>query len=342
MDSVEQDMPRRYLAGCAMYPADAWKRMEPAWKEEKAFDIATSAATVPEAYSTVLIQHFWGLKDLPPTFVDSKTPSTPVNAFILGDIHSGAVIFHRVKDSSLLKLLGFHRDNKQQIMIDVVLPIHPGDARLMLKNLKWMNAFHGRKNTRAIVLADLAIDKIAIEQVVHEASAVFSQVVCHKYSSNGHTGWPAGPNRAFQEACRYMAGTDSNGWLWMEADMVAVKNDWLERISTEYIRAGKAFMGTVIDCMGFHLNGTAVYPRNVQHYCKSLMTIREAFDVALNDCITHNRHRANHLMQHNMTPPSFASMADLSHIQNGAVLYHPDKTGNLVERLAEFACLNVI
>lgn len=335
MQATEPNMPKDYLAGVAVYPQDALRRTALVWDESKAFDVATASVTVPNAADSKLLQHFWGQKDLPPTFVAEKTAESPRNAFTLDNINPEAVVFHRVKDMSLMRLLGYREPRFTEIVIDVVFPAFSGDARLMVKNLKWLGFLHGKKQATAVLLVDVLIADGVRGELIGAAKAAFSDVVVHVYSSRA-SGWPHGPNCAFQEACYVMGNrSEGRGWLWYEADMVAVVPDWLEQLSQEYAQAKKPFMGTIIECMGWHLQGTAIYPPNVHHYCKSLPRIKEAFDVALNPEITPHRHRANHLMKHDMSPPSFASAPDLRAIDPGIVLYHPDKSGQLLDRLAE-------
>lgn len=333
MEAKEPNMPAQYLPGIAIYPVDCWKRVNPAWDESRAFDVVTASATVPFASNTPLIQHFWGEKDLPPTFVADKTAESPRNAFTLDKINPEAVVFHRSKDLSLLKLLGY-REPTSKVGIDLVLPFCPSDARLMLKNIQWMNFLHGKKGATAVLLADTSVDAGMIQQIIQAAQSVFGDVLVHKYSCS-ERGWPAGPNRAFQEACMVMAGRNGNpGWFWMEADAVPLVPDWLEQLSAEYISGGRPFGGTVIDFMGHHLNGVSIYPANVQHYCRSLFKINEAWDVALNHEITPHRHRMNNLIQHCMSPPSFASEPDLRAIEPGVAVFHPAKNENLINLLA--------
>lgn len=334
MQATEPNMPKDYLPGIAIYPQDSLRRMSLAWDESKAFDVATASVTVPFAANTLLIQHFWGQKDLPPTFALNKTSESPINTLTLESINPEAVLFHRSKDGSLLKLLGYRETQSAPINIDLVLPVCPSDARLMLKNIQWMNFLHGKKDATAVLSIDLSIDDGTIQQLIQTVKAVFSNVLVHKYACS-ERGWPWGCNRAFQEACLFMVGRTSNpGWFWMEADAVPVVPDWLEQLSAEYISGGKPFGGTVIDFMGHHLNGVSIYPANVQHYCKSLLKIREAWDVALNHEIAPHRHRMNGLIQHCMSPPSFASEPDLRAIEPGIAVFHPAKNENLLNLLA--------
>lgn len=331
-EANELNMPSQYLPGTAVYPMDAWKRMSVAWQEDKAFDVATAPVTVPFAADTPLIQHFWGQKDLPPIFVAEKTAQSPVNAFTLARINPEAVVWHRNKDGSLLKLLGY-RESVSKINLDVVMPFFSGDAKLMLKNINWMNFLHGKKDVTCVLVADKSASSIE-KQIYQSACAVFERVIIHRYSAS-RAGWPGGPNCAFQEACRFMASREGTvGWFWNEPDAIPVVSDWLEQLSHEYEKSGKAFMGTIIGDMG-HMNGVAVYPRDVPRYCKGLAGLSGAWDTVLNDEIIPHRHMANHLIQHHRGPPSFASESDLNAVEKGVVVFHPDKSGNLTDRLVE-------
>lgn len=107
MEAHEPNLPQHYMAGVGVYPHDAWKHMEPAWDDSRAFDVATARVVVPMAAHTPLIQHYWGIKDLPPVFAETKTKDSPKNTFTLENLNKEAVVFHRTKGTSLIELLGF-------------------------------------------------------------------------------------------------------------------------------------------------------------------------------------------------------------------------------------------
>lgn len=94
---------KEMISGIAVYPQDAYR-----WKEvvqQRAFDVALSDFVMNEAQHTNLIYHLWGENNLPPTFVRQKTQLTPRNAMSIQEIPPQAVVFHRNKDGTLIRLL---------------------------------------------------------------------------------------------------------------------------------------------------------------------------------------------------------------------------------------------
>lgn len=101
-------LPAEYLNGVAMYPNNAielFDKIESVKNSSQAFDVGSASAVIPRAENTPLIQHFWGEKDLPPVFVESKNPDSPKNHVTLDFISKDAVVFHRSKDGKLIDLL---------------------------------------------------------------------------------------------------------------------------------------------------------------------------------------------------------------------------------------------
>lgn len=104
----QPDLPPVHLTGCSIYPFDAYQVFEaiPSLMDKVvAWDIESAQKVVPRSKNTDLIHHFYGPKDLPPTFVDSRAADDPKNRVTLEFIRSGSVMFHRVKDGSLITLL---------------------------------------------------------------------------------------------------------------------------------------------------------------------------------------------------------------------------------------------
>lgn len=99
--------PFPILSGVAVYPADAWSRLVKSirFAPNLAFDVASAPITAPNAAHTNLIQHFYGEKNLAPTFAESKSDTSPRNTFTLAHLHKDAMLFHRCKDGSLMRLL---------------------------------------------------------------------------------------------------------------------------------------------------------------------------------------------------------------------------------------------
>lgn len=104
--SGPESLPIRWMSGVGVYPANAHVEMAVFCGSEKPFDVVSASGaggTADRMTETPLIAHFWGAKDMPPTFVHGQ-PVAP-NAMNLGMIPKEAVIFHRCKDGSLMRVL---------------------------------------------------------------------------------------------------------------------------------------------------------------------------------------------------------------------------------------------
>lgn len=97
------DLPSPYFEGVAVYPHDAWRRMSPLFHTEQSWTYACAAAVVPQALNSALFQHLWGEMGNPPTFAEKNILGT--NVFCLEQVKIDAVVFHRNKDGTLIRLL---------------------------------------------------------------------------------------------------------------------------------------------------------------------------------------------------------------------------------------------
>lgn len=95
----------KLMSGIGVYPANAIDLIGIAADGDVAFDMAMTPTVMPLAHDTRLIHHFWGLKDLPPTFAAERHPNSTVNTFTLENVGEETVLFHRSKDLSLIRLL---------------------------------------------------------------------------------------------------------------------------------------------------------------------------------------------------------------------------------------------
>ena len=134
------------LAGCAVYPADAYQRLKDLFPCKRAWDVDTAPRVMPQAANTALIQHFFGQMDLPPTFAQSKTPQSTINTFTLEHLKPEAVVFHRNKDGTLLRLLKQKMFPEQSIPMeaDVVSLRRAGDIVILLPLLREFSIQWGR------------------------------------------------------------------------------------------------------------------------------------------------------------------------------------------------------
>jgi hypothetical protein len=85
----------RHMAGCGIYHHDVWRHLDSS-RLDLAFDVALGEHVVPLAQQSVCIQQVFGATE-PPRF----RSQADVNRLVRED----AVIFHRNKDGSLIRLL---------------------------------------------------------------------------------------------------------------------------------------------------------------------------------------------------------------------------------------------
>lgn len=99
-------LPKHLMSGIGVYPADTLEIVGNWLESDRAWDVAIADVIVPQAADTPLVQWFWGQPGLAPTFAASKNGSSPINTFTLDSLEPDAVLFHRNKDGTLLRLLG--------------------------------------------------------------------------------------------------------------------------------------------------------------------------------------------------------------------------------------------
>jgi len=99
------------MRGVAVYPPDTASRFASLHLDtaSEAWDILDHDIVMPDMHETHLIQDFWGAEGEPPTFKAAREKGDPRNVLTLDQIDKRAVIFHRVKDSSLRRLLWLKR-----------------------------------------------------------------------------------------------------------------------------------------------------------------------------------------------------------------------------------------
>lgn len=96
------NLPSPYLEGVAIYPPDSLEIMR-VWPDDLSWTLGTAGTVVSRATSSPLFHHLWGETNNPPTFRENNIPGT--NVFCPRQIPPEAVIYHRAKDGSLIRLL---------------------------------------------------------------------------------------------------------------------------------------------------------------------------------------------------------------------------------------------
>jgi len=346
-DCHQEGLPKHLMSGVAVYRSDAINLIGPCIEAAptKAWDVSSAEAVLPHVRPTKLIQHFWGEKDLPPTFVEAKGPDSPKNAFTIAEnISSEAVIFHRNKDGTLLQLLRKQLNLSAAGNFMVVLPFCTLDVLQLLKNLDWMKRLGTPKTHDCLLSYDRTTNSEVIKQVTPKAREVFCNVHTTSYHVPSGTRFPQ--TAAWQHAAKTMQKLYRH-WLWMEADAIPLTKRWLEVLQNVYDNCQQTFCGPVVPGPG-HMNGTAIYPANTPQLLPRTMSHTDnAWDVEARDEMGRNVKDIGHIFfcawgikDGRLNPlegeaPSFPPGSNhlLNQIPKTAVVFHRDKSGSLIDRL---------
>lgn len=229
------------------------------------------------------------------------------------------------------------------------------DWELMLKNLLWQKELDGKLNYHCLLAYEESTSISAAAKVSEAARDVYAKCDLVPYPESQKKTWPAGPNWGWQYMARYVAALHKDSWLWLEADAIPIRKNWLRDIEEEHKRAGKAFSGHFVEGMR-HINGSCVYPPVVAEYSQNaFLTEESAWDVVLGaDLDLHeggimaNAHPAHTLFQHcwAINPSdgkawngsgelaTFKSTHDVVRLVDTTMaLFHRNKDGTLIDML---------
>lgn len=132
--------PQFLMSGICVYPANAREMVPVLENTPLAWDVESAETMVSHGAHTSLITHFWGEPNLPPTFVALDAQARPRNSFTVDQIPSDAVIWHRNKDGSLVRLLrrrmGIAVNESEPEFADIVSLRRAGDIVCLLPALR--------------------------------------------------------------------------------------------------------------------------------------------------------------------------------------------------------------
>lgn len=356
--NTKPEFPRKLMSGIGVYPPNTADLLFEV--QAVAWDMHHADTIVSKATHTPLIYHFYGEKDLPPTFVEFRSSQTggarieTINEMVLENIPKEAVIFHRCKDSSLLNLLRKKQfpEAPQRLVarggLLAVIAFCGKDVELCKKNMHWIVELGGVKEYPCLLSYDDYTSKSHVTEIRKLAESAFGEVKINAYRARTDLGWPAGANLAWQNTARFVEANYRIPWLWIEADAVATKPSWMDVISGEYYKAGKSFFGPVVDERG-HMNGCMVYPWNAASRCPRAMACTNlAWDYCSFPDMQSDHSNAEPFIQHvwgwheNRAHPHagdamrFHNQSDLQRwLKPQAALFHRAKDGSLIERLRE-------
>ena len=338
--SHNPNIPYPVLSGVAVYPPNCAHDAAEATSGIAAFDVRLSQKLDGDMASTNLIQWMWGEKrEIAPRFAEVNTPGTEI--FCLKQLHPEAVIWHRCKDGSLIRLLREQLFPKTDNFV-VAYPFFPLDAQLALKNIRWMCELRQPRTHEIRLFYENHTDRHIVNEIAEACSPIFSAVKHTPYKP------VHGPNEAWKLVALEMQRVKRN-WLWMEPDAVPLRQDWLMKLQTAYSNAKKPFFGPIVPDM-HHMNVTAIYPWDTPARCPATFASGEVygFDVLMSGEVLNQIHDASNLFHHTWVEkhgrlqphgdgeyPTFPTAESAKRVQKGAVLFHRNKDGTLIDRLRE-------
>lgn len=245
-----------------------------------------------------LFQMVHDIDGFPPTFTSD-----------LSSIRKDAVLFHKCKDGTLIEQLskgaikrfigGLFKQKQEspKERIVVVFPVCAKDIDQAIAHAKWLQKQGVKWGNLAVVASDTECPNDKRTELVATLVNLFQGLSVFIYPTPQDKTYPGVANYAFARVAEYMANGTAP-WLWLEADAVILRSDWLDVLQKEYDACGKRFMGPIVSGMG-HCNGVAVYPPDVVHRIpNALRQSKAAFDFAMKDEMAHDCHDASKLITH--------------------------------------------
>lgn len=341
--NTDTGMPIVAMSGIAVYPPVAAELLKR--EDTKPWDMTNRELLLKEGHPTQLIQHFYGERNLPPTFVETKTADAPRNTFTLNNLKPETVLFHRCKDGSLIELLRKKYGTRKSSNLNVVFNVCQSDYQLMLNNFTWLAELNEDSVHDAFLACDSSISESNRNTLLSAGRKAFTKLKEFRYPNPKVVKWPNAPNHAFQCVARHMRML-GKPWLWMEPDAWALHRDWLDVIEREYKLAGKPVMGPVVPSMG-HVNGVAVYPANFCDISPRAMNCTNlAWDAVSAHDLKGKIKDASHIFQHawgmdgerftnwgGKGSPTFPTADRLKLIKPTAKLFHRCKDATLAKQL---------
>ncbi len=231
------------------------------------------------------------------------------------------------------------------------------DASLALDNLRWI-AEMGCVKAHDILITFPE----GLEFKEHESAArsAFNKVTLNPIDDVS-SGWPFGANHAWRRACDYIDYFKMSPFLYMEADAIPTKPEWMNIIAAEYQHCGKPFLGYLEykdDPQRRHMNGVGVY-QQVHRLAPSLLTAPTpsepsqigsnhlAFDWSGKDEVVPQMHVSKLFQFQYKKEAELIADESLSWLRSDAVIFHTMKDTRFIDLLRRklSACvsgLNVI
>lgn len=224
-----------------------------------------------------------------------------------------------------------------------VFPVCNRDIGLAIRHAEWLARMGHLNHRTALIWSEEGTHADPLGDILSKS---FTVVRLMTYPSVANLGWPHRANSAWQRMA-VTAPYFCQPWLWMEADAVALRPDWMDQIEAAYAKSQLPFMAPKVDHMS-HYNGVAVYPANAWSIMpRAMSATSQAWDCAAAEEMQGRTFDAKRIMQHvwvvaggkwlpcgGGAPPSSVTASEARrNLIEGAALVHRIKDSSLIELL---------
>lgn len=288
-------LPSHLMSGIGVYAPDIVEAI-PAIEAGANWDVAMTDYVLPRAHHTKLIHHLWGEPHRSPSFARKAIPP---DVFGIDQLPPEAVIWHRDKTQSLIRLLErqmFPAEVKTEQIV-ACFNVHAGDIGLAVHHSNWLRTMGRFGSHKAIICHDPSCPVLPLNALEQNLRFCFERVETFVYQRPPLPSYPHAANWAWQSIALHMTNQTAP-WLFFEADAVVLRRDWLERLQAEYDDCCKSWMGPHVKGMA-HANGSMIYPADAAHRMGTAMACTDqAWDYHAASDYMADCHDCSHLLQH--------------------------------------------
>lgn len=231
----------------------------------------------------------------------------------------------------------------------VALGFFDGDVGLAKELLSWCADLGGCPRHDILLVIDDATQWDQAQDAIALAQKAFRSVTTIFIPTVQD--WIPGANALWSAAARWCEAK-GEPWLWVEADAVPLEAGWLDQIEEVYGLVKTPFMGAIIKGSDprhppFFLEGVACYPANAWSRMRELIAAAPT-EAWVTSCapvvmpLATNTHLIHMVWGQDKTPPRFVPFRTansapqdftLDYLRKGAVLFHRQKNGELIDLL---------
>lgn len=222
----------------------------------------------------------------------------------------------------------------------VAMGYYPGDQELAKKLAAWIRELGPNKGHTMLLARDVRCANDG--SIKANLEAVFDKVEIINIPEK-IDGWKFAPNIVIRYIAVHVEQTNPQPWLFIEPDVVPLREGWVDTLAREYDEHKKPFLGDFVKVENVipHMSGIAVYPGKVTDHAPDIKFAAQSetpWDCFAADQIVPKMAQSRHIA-HRWLHPAFNNQSEVDNLlgQLGAdcVLFHSDHSGTLIDFLRE-------